>query len=291
VVPGAAGTSGDRYARLVAAKMSESLKQPVVVDNRPGAAGNIAADLVAKAPADGYTLLLGTPSIFGINPHLYKSLTFDAIKDFVAIAPIVRGYMYLFVPAQSEVQSLPHFVELARKRPGTFKYGSLGIGSTTHLAMEELKHRASIDMIHVPYKGGTNDIVRDLIAQEIDAAFDFYTPVMAQVKAGRLRALAITSLIRNPAVPDIPTFAEHGFPGFEYTGWAGLFAPAGTPDAIVRRLASEVQRARESDEVQRTIREAGALELKGSPEDLSAFVRAEYEKGGRLVKISGATIE
>jgi tripartite-type tricarboxylate transporter receptor subunit TctC len=291
VVPAAAGSAADRYARLIAHRLSEALKQPVVADNRPGAAGNIGADIVAKSPPDGYTLLLGHSAIFGTNPHVYRQVPFDARKAFVAVAPIVKGYMYLFVPASSPARNVQEFIALARKKPGSFNYGTSGIGTMTHLAMESLKHEAGSDLVHFPYNGGPAEVVQALIAGDLDAAFEFYTPVMAQVRGGRLKALGITSLSRNSSVPDIPTFAEQGVEGFEYYGWGGVFVPAGTPRRIVDRLNAEVARARASPEVQKTIHDAGGIELKGSPEEFAAFVQFEYERGARLVKLAGATLE
>jgi tripartite-type tricarboxylate transporter receptor subunit TctC len=291
VVPGPAGSALDRYARLIAQRLSEALHQPVIADNRPGAAGNIGADIVAKSPADGYTLLFGQNAIFGTNPHVYKQVPFDPRKDFVAVAPIVKGYMYLFVPASSPARNLQEFIALARRSPGALNYGSGGIGGMTHLAMESLKLQTGIDLVHIPYKGGTAEVLQALIGGDLAAVFEFYTPVMAQVRAGRLKALGITSLKRNPAVPDIPTFAEQGVEGFEYYGWGGVFAPAGTPKQIVDRLNAEVSRARASPEVQKTIQDAGAIEMKGSPDEFAAFMQQEYERGARLVKLAGAGLE
>jgi tripartite-type tricarboxylate transporter receptor subunit TctC len=291
VVPAGPGTSSDRYARLLALHMTEALKQSVVVDNRPGAGGNIAAETVARSPPDGYTLIFGSSSLFATNPHVYRNLAYDARRDFVPVAPFVRGYMYLFVPAQSPANTLKQFIELAKAKQGKMNYGSLGVGSNTHLAMEELKHRAGFEATHIPYKAGTPETIRGMIAGELDAAFDFYTPVMAQVRAGKLKALAITAPKRNLAVPDIPTFAENGFAGFEHTGWAGVFAPAGTPGEVIETLRRELLNGRASSAVQRTMREAGALEMAMSPEEFRAFLEQEYERGAKIVKLAGATIE
>jgi tripartite-type tricarboxylate transporter receptor subunit TctC len=291
VVPAAAGGAADRYARLIGQRLSEALEQPVVVDNRPGAAGNIGAGIVAKSPPDGYTLLSGHNAIFGTNPHVYKSVPFDPLRDFVAVAPIVKGYMYLFVPGSSPAGTLKEFIALAMRNPGALNYGSGGIGGITHLAMESLKHETGIDVVHIPYKGGTPEVIRALIGGDLAAAFEFYTPVMAQARAGRLKVLGITSLKRNPAVPDIPTFAEQGVTGFEHYGWTGIFAPAGTPKHVVDRLNTEVSRARASPEVQKTIQDAGAIEMKGAPDEFAALVRQEYERGAKLVKLAGATLE
>jgi tripartite-type tricarboxylate transporter receptor subunit TctC len=235
--------------------------------------------------------LFGVSAIFSTNPHVYRKIPFDVRRDFAAVEPIVKGYPYLFVPATSPASSLQQFVELAKEKKGKMTYGSLGIGTNTHLAMEEFKHRAGIDLTHVPYKAGTPEVIRALITGELDAAFDFYTPVMAQVKAGKLKALAIAAPTCNPAVPHIPTFAESGFPGFEHYGWAAIFAPAGTPAAIIEKLRTEIIRARASEEVHKTIQDAGAIELKLSPPQFADFLQDEYSRGAKLVKLAGATLE
>ncbi|MGH8642665.1 MAG: Bug family tripartite tricarboxylate transporter substrate binding protein, partial [Burkholderiales bacterium] len=264
----------------------EAVRQPVVVDNRPGAAGNIGAAIVAKVPADGYTLLFGHSAIFGTNPHVYRQVTFAPLRDFVAIAPVVKGYMFLYVPVSSPARNLQEFIALARKSPGALNYGSGGIGGMTHLAMESFKHKTGIDLVHVPHKGGgTSDVAQALIRGDLSTAFEFYTPSMGPARAG-LRALAITSLKRNPAVPDVPTFAEQGVEGFEHYGWSGVFAPAGTPRQIIDMLNVEISRARASPEVQKAIYDTGAVEMTGSPAEFAAFVRKEYERGGQLVKLA-----
>ena len=290
VAPVAPGIGSDRYARTLAQKLSASLQQPVIVENRPGAGGSIGADLVAKAPPDGYTLLWGHNALFGTAPHVLKSTTFDVLKDFAPIAGNTVSYPYLYASVAFPVASLSDLLRLARQRPGALNYGSLGVASGPHIAMELLKHESGIALTHVPYKGSA-EILRALVAGEIVAAFDYYMPLMAQVKAGRIKVLGVASLSRNPAARDVPTLHEQGMSGFDYFGWSGVFAPARTPKAVVDRLNVEIAKARGSPEMQTLMREAGSVELKGSPEQFAAFVRAEYERGARLVKISGATME
>jgi len=291
IAPVAPGIGSDRYARLLAQKLTVALKQPVIVENRPGAGGNIGADLVAKAPQDGYTLLWGHNALFGTAPHVLRSAPFDVLKDFVPVAGNAVSYPYLYASKSFPVESFSDLVRLARQRPGALNYGSLGIASGPHVAMEWLKHEARIDLTHVPYKGGSAEILRALAAGEIVVGFDYYMPLMAQVKSGRIKVLGVASLARNPAAPEIPTLHEQGLTGFEYFGWSGVFAPARTPKPIVDKLNAEIGKARASPEMQKLIRDAGSTELKGSPEEFAAFVRAEYERGARLVKLSGATLE
>lgn len=291
VLPAAVGGAGDRYARLLAKGLGEGLGQNVIVDNKPGAGGNIGADLVAKSPPDGYTLLFASQAIFAMNPHIYRKLSYTAREDFIPVAPVVKGYMYLFVPGTSPANNLAEWMQHAKMKSGGMSYGSPGIGTSPHVAMEWIRHKTGLNLVHVPYKGGTPSIVTALFTGEIDAAFDFYTPVMAQVKAGKLKALGITSLARNPAVPDIPTIAEQGIPGLEVASWSGVFAPKGTSKAIIGRLNEEITRVRAGQDIQQTIANAGGVELKGTPEEFATFVRKEYEYGAQLVKVSGATLE
>ncbi len=291
IAPVAPGIGSDRYARLLAQKLTDSFKQPVIVENRPGAGGNIGADLVAKAPPDGYTLLWGHNALFGTAPHVIKSAPFDVLRDFVPVAGNAVSYPYLYASESFAVSSLADLLRLARQRPGALNYGSLGVASGPHIAMELLKHEAGIELTHVPYKGGSAEILRALVVGEIVVGFDYYMPLMAQVKAGRIKVLGVASLARNPAAPEIPTLHEQGLTGFEYFGWSGVFAPARTPKPIVDKLNAEIAKARASPEMQKMMRDAGSTELKGSSEEFGAFVRAEYERGARLVKLSGATLE
>jgi len=287
----APGIGSDRYARLLAQKLGESLKQSVVVENRPGAGGMIAAEIVAKAPADGYTLLWGQNALFGTAPHVMKNDTLDVIKAFVAVAGNSVSYPYLYASPAFPIDSYADLIALAKQRPGVLNYGSLGVGSGPHIAMELLKHQAGIEMQHVPFRGGSAELLRALAAGDVAVAFDYYMPLMAQVKAGRIKVIGFGGKTRSAPMPDVRTLDEQGLKGFEYFGWSGIFARAGTPQAIVDRLNAEIAKARASTEVQKLYREAGSIELKGSAAEFGAFVRNEYERGRMLVKISGATID
>jgi tripartite-type tricarboxylate transporter receptor subunit TctC len=287
----APGIGSDRFARLLAQKLSESLKQPVVVENRPGAGGMIAAELVAKAPGDGHTLLWGQNALFGTAPHVMKNEALDVIKAFAAVAGNAVSFPFLYASPAFPINSYADLIELAKQRPGALNYGSLGVGSGPHIAMELLKHQIGIEMQHVPFRGGSPDLLRALAAGDVAVAFDYYMPLMAQAKAGRIKVIGFGARQRSAAAPEVRTLDEQGLKGFEYFGWSGIFAPAGTPQAIVDRLNGEVAKARASPEVQKLYQEAGSIELKGSAADFGKFVRGEYERGRMLVKISGATVE
>jgi tripartite-type tricarboxylate transporter receptor subunit TctC len=286
-----AGIGSDRYARLFAQKLGEPLKQPVVVENRPGAGGMIAAEVVAKAPADGYTLLWGQNALFGTAPHVMKNDNLDVIKTFVGVAGNALSYPYLYASPAFPIDSYADLVARAKQKPGALNYGSMGVGSGPHIAMELLKHQAGLDMQHVPLRGGSAEVLRALVAGDIAVAFEYYMPLMAQVKAGRIKVIGLASRIRAASTSSVPTLDEQGLKGFEYFGWSGIFTRAGTPQAIVDRLNAEIAKARASPEVQKLYREAGSIELKGSAAQFGAFVRSEYERGRSLVEISGATIQ
>jgi len=288
----AAGSGSDRYARVYADGVGKLLGQQIVVDNRAGVSGNIVgAELVARARPDGYTLMWGQNALFGTIPHVHRDLPFDVLKDFTPIAGNSKSYMFLCVPAGSPAATLKDLIALAKRKPGALNYGSVGIGSGPHVAMALLQHETGLDMQHVPYKGGSPEVLRALLAGEIDAAFDYYVPMMAQVRAGKLRALGISSLQRLDAIADIATIAEQGVPRFETFGWSGFFGPREMPKKIVDPLVAAIVRVRTGEQLQGMFRESGAVELAGSQEQFAAFVRAEYERGARLVRISGATIE
>lgn len=291
IVPQAAGTAGDRYARLVAQHLAEAFKRAVVVENKPGAGGNIGTEVGIKSPADGYTLLYGSIATIATNPHLYKKLGYDTLTDLVPVAGMARGYLYLFVPVNSPANSVADFVRIVKANPGKYDYGSSGNGTPHHIAMELFKSKAGIDIQHIPYKGGTAQVVTALIANEIFAAFEFYTPVMEQVKGGKLKVLGVTKRTRNAAVPNIPTIAEQGIPDYEEYGWAGIFVPKGTPKSIIEKLNLEINKAGLTAAVQETLKNAGAEWLPGSSQEFAAFVRSEYERGAKMIKISGAQIE
>src|SRR5262244_1040779 len=240
VVPFAAGGAVDTVARALGQKLGDSWKQPVLVDNRPGAGGNIAADTVAKAPADGYTLLITTQG-FAISPGLYKKLPFDAVRDFAPVTQLTSSYLVLVCSPQLPSQSIRELIALARSKPGTINYGSTGTGAPPHLLGELLKSSASVDLLHVPYKGDA-PLTQALLAGEVQVAFMPLAGVLPHIKSGRLRALGVSGKQRSTEMPEVPTFAEAGLP-FEFTGWLGIFAPAGVPRELVMQLQREIARA------------------------------------------------
>lgn len=238
LVPFVAGGVVDTTARALTPRLAEGLGQPVIIDNRPGAGGNIAADAVAKAPADGYTLLITTHG-HAISPGLYKKLPFDAGKDFAAITQIASSYLVFVSSLKVPAANVQELLALARAQPGRLNYGSTGLGAPPHLVGELFKMTTGIDMVHVPYKGDA-PMYLALLAGEVDVAFGPLGNAIQHIRSGKLRALAMTNPTRSAAIPDVPTMAEAGVPNFAATGWLGLFAPAGTPGAVVDRLYAEM---------------------------------------------------
>jgi tripartite-type tricarboxylate transporter receptor subunit TctC len=271
------GGAPDIAARIVGQKLSESFGQPVVIENRPGANGNTAAGEVARAPADGYTLLLGADSLITINPHLYARMPLDTLKDL--------NQFVLSVNPSLPVKSFPEFIEFARKSNPPLHYASGGNGSQHQLTMELLKARAGIDLVHVPYRGGAPATTATM-AGEVAAMFAG-TSSAPQVKAGRLRALATSGSRRSSAFPELPTIAEF-YPGFENSIWLGLFGPAGMPEEVLHRLRSETRKALELPEVREKLHASGGLEpFVTSPEEFVALIRRDYERFGKLIKDVG----
>ena len=291
VVPFPPGGPLDIMGRGIAQKLQEVWGQPVVVDNRPGAGGGIGADLVAKSPGDGYTLLMGAVSTHAINPSLYAKIPYDAQKDFVPVALVAQVPNILVVNPALPVRSVAELIDYARARPGALSFGSGSTGSTGHLAGELFKTMAGVDMVHIPYKGGA-PAMQDLLAGQTQLMFDNLANALPQVKAGKLRALAVTTLKRAPAVPDLPTVAESGLPGFDLTTWFGVFVPAGTPRETVARLNAEIVKTLASRELADRLATMGTVPPEGNtPESFAAFVRAEAAKYAQVVKSSGARVD
>jgi tripartite-type tricarboxylate transporter receptor subunit TctC len=279
------GGAPDITARLVGQKISDSIGQPVVVENRPGANGNTAAGEVARAPADGYTLLLAADSLIAINPHLYAKMPIDTLKDLTPVASLVANQFVLSVNPSLPVKSFQEFVEYARQSNPPLNYASGGNGSQHQLTMEMLKARAGINLVHVPYRGGA-PATTATIAGEVAAMFAG-TSTAPQIKAGRLRALAVSGAQRSSAFPELPTIAEF-YPGFENSIWLGLFGPAGLPREILDRLRMEIRKALETSEVKEKLHAAGGLEpLITSPEEFTALIRRDHERFGKLIKEVG----
>jgi len=282
IVPFAAGGAVDVLARLVSAKMSESVGQPVIIENRAGAAGNVAADAVAKSPPDGYTILQNTNGQ-AISPSLYKSLPFDAVKDFTPVTQLVASQLLLVATPSLPAKSVQELIALAKAKPGSLNYGMTGIGNPLHLTVEMFKHAAGIELQAVPYRGDA-PLNTALIAGEVHLAVVPFATAKPHVEAGRLRALAIPGAKRSPALPQIPTIAESGLPGFESSSWQGWFVPANTPSEIVALIQREAAKALNAPDVRERL-EATANEVVAStPEAFAAVFKNDLVKFAKVVK-------
>jgi tripartite-type tricarboxylate transporter receptor subunit TctC len=290
VVPFPAGGTTDILARAAAQKLTESLGQPVAVDNRPGAAGNIGADVVAKSAPDGYTLLMGTVGTHAINPSLYAKMPYDHVKDFVPVVLVAGVPNVLVVNPSVPVYSVADLIKLAKSKPGAINFASSGSGTSIHLSGELFKTIAGVDMTHVPYKGSAPALT-DLVGGQVQLMFDNLPSSLALIKSGKLRAIAVTSLQRAPVLPDVPTIAESGLPGFEASSWFGVLAPAGTPAPVVARLNADVNKWLQSPEAREQLLAQGAVAAGGTPEQFAAHIRAETEKWAKVVKASGAKVD
>jgi tripartite-type tricarboxylate transporter receptor subunit TctC len=287
VVPYPAGGPLDTVARLLGQKVSESTKQPVIVDNKPGAGGSIGADAVAKAPPDGYTILMGAVATHAINPTLYASMPYDAIRDFIPVTQVASTPNVLVVNPSVPADNVREFVAYAKANPGKLNFGSGSTGSAGHLAGELFKTMAGIDMTHVPYKGAA-PALNDLIGGQIQLMFDNLASSLAQVRAGRIKALAVTTAQRSAFAPEIPTISESGLPGFDISTWFGIFVPAGTPREAVDRLHAEFTRALAAPDIREKMLALGAEPVGSKPEEFAAYIRAEADKYARVIRASGA---
>ncbi|WP_416052469.1 Bug family tripartite tricarboxylate transporter substrate binding protein [Cupriavidus basilensis] len=286
VVPFTPGGTTDILARLMAQKLGEALGQTVVVDNRPGAGGNIGAEAVAKAAPDGYTLLMGTLGTQVTNQFLYARMPYDSAKDFAPVTLIANSPNVLLTNATLPVKSVAELIALARQRPGSLNYASTSTGGSPHLSGELLDSMAGVKMQHVPYKGAA-PAMTDLLAGQVNLMFDNLPSALAQIQAGKVRALAVTSPQRSPILPDVPTVAESGLPGYVVNSWFGLLAPAGTPPALVARLQQTVAKVLATPEVKQRIEQLGAVPGGDSPAAFAAVIRADTEKWARVIKSAG----
>ena len=277
------GTSTDIIGRLVAQKLSDAWGQPAIVDNRPGAGAVIGTEAAAKSAADGYTLVMAVSSAFGINPGLVPNLPYDVMRDFALITNVVLTPQTLIVPANSPARTVKELVALAKAKPGSLNYGSLGSGSTSHLTMELFRSTASIDITHVPYKGSP-PAYTDLFSGNIQLMFDAVPAVIPHAKSGKLRALAVGSSMRSPFLPEVPTIAESGYPGFEAVGWIGLAAPAKTPDAVLNKINTEVVKILATQDMKDRLAGLGVTPVGDSRAQFTTFVRGEIAKWGKLIK-------
>jgi tripartite-type tricarboxylate transporter receptor subunit TctC len=291
IVPYAPGGPVDLSARLLAPKLQEALGQPVVVENRPGAGGNIGAELVARSAPDGYTLVMGAIATHAINPALYPKLGYDPVRDFRHVALLVQVPNVLVVNNDVPARSVSQLVELLKKNPGQLDFASGSTGSTGHLAGELFKQMTGTYMVHIPYKG-SSPAVTDLLAGRVQLMFDNLASALPNIKAGKVRALAVTTAKRSQFIPQLPTLAESGLPGFDLTTWWGVMAPAGTPDAVVDRLAGEINRAMELPDIKERFAAMGSEAPSArSPREFTSFVEKELKIYSELVKRSGATID
>jgi tripartite-type tricarboxylate transporter receptor subunit TctC len=290
IVSSGAGGTADILARMIGERLSPALGQPVVVENRPGAGGHLGAGLVARAEPDGYTLLMSGSPTHSVGPHLFKRLAYEPMRDVPPVAMVATAPNLLVVNSSLPVKSLDDLVRLAREKPGKLTYSSAGNGTSGHLAAELLKSEARLDMRHVPYKSGP-EAVTGVLTGDVDFIFFTVPALLPQVEAGKLRALAITSAARSALVPNVPTVAESGFPGFEVLGWYALFAPRETPAPIVTRLSNEIAGIVRLPDISAKMIQLGAEPRYMNPEELTRFVSIESPKWGQLIRDSGTTAE
>ncbi len=286
IIPFPPGGSTDILGRSLAQKLSEAWGQQVIVDNRGGAGGTIGADLAAKAPADGYTLLMGHIGTLAVNVALYPRLSYDPVKDFTPVSLVALVPNVLVVHPSLPAKTVADLVAYARANPGKLNYSSGGNGSAAHLAVEYFKLQTKTDIVHVPYKG-TGPSVTDLIAGQVSMTMTGAPAVMPHVQSGRIRALGVSSPQRIPALAQIPTVAESGVPGFDATQWYGVVAPAGTPRDIVAKLNAEIRKIMQSKEMLERLNTEGAISAAGTPEQFDAYIKSEIARWGAVVRAAG----
>jgi tripartite-type tricarboxylate transporter receptor subunit TctC len=277
-----AGTT-DILARVIGQKMNETWGQPVIVDNRPGANGNIGTEYAAKAAADGYTLLMTTAGVHGINPSLYRKLGFDAVRDFAPVSLVAAVPNVLVVNTALPVKDVKELIAFAKANPGKLSYGSPGVGSTAHLSMELFKSLTGTNLVHVPYKGSAG-VLSDVMGGQIAATMDNLPAYLPQIKAGKIRALAVTPAQRSPALPDVPTVAEAGVRGYSSSAWFGLVTPAAVPADVIRKVSTETVRILRLPDVSARLSELGAEPIGSTPEEFGAHIKAEIAKWARVIK-------
>jgi len=280
----------DILARAVGQKMSETFGQPVIVDNRPGANGNIGTDVAAKATPDGHTLLMVTAGTHGINPSLYRKLPWDAVKDFAPVSLVAMVPNIMVVNNSVPVKSVKEFIAHLKANPNKFNYGSPGNGSTAHLSQELFKTMTGTSMQHIPYKGSAG-VMADVIGGQIIVTIDNMPVYLPQVKAGKLRALAVSAAKRSPAMPDLPTIAEAGVPGYNSSAWFGLVAPAGTPKPVVDKLSAETQRILKLPDVNERLSALGAEPVGDRPEQFATHIKSEIAKWAKVIKDANVELQ
>jgi tripartite-type tricarboxylate transporter receptor subunit TctC len=289
VVPFAPGGSTDIFARLVGDRLATALGQPVVIENRAGASGNIGADAVAKSAPDGYTLLMATTGVMAINNALFKSMTFDAAKDLEPVVYIASISNVVIVPVDFPAKNIAELIAAAKREPGKLSFASSGAGSSTHMSAELFKSMAGLDILHIPYKG-SGQALPDLISGRVSMMFENAPGVVSYLKAGKVRALAVTGLKRATALPELPTVAESGVPGYESLSWSGFAAPAGTPREVIQKVNRETAAILGTADMRAKLAELGAEAVGGTPEQFAAHIRAEREKWSRLIRERGIVV-
>ena len=290
VVAYAPGGQGDVFARLVSEKLSTIYKQPVVVDNKPGVSGTVGTRVAAKAKNDGYTLLLGQTGEITVNRLLIKDMGYDPMKELVPVVLIGNAPLIMLAPADAPYNTVQEFIQMARAKPGEFSYGSVGAGTPGHLSAVALTYGAKLNMVHVPYKG-VGPLLSDLMAGRLQAFFSSASAAMPQVKGGKLKALGVTTPKRMNSLPDVPTIAESGLPGFSYTLWGGLFAPAGTPTSVIDSLNREVNAVLAMPDIRTRLEADNVAVPKNTPAEFADYVKAESVKFEKLIKEANVKVD
>ena len=289
IVPQSPGASTDLTARLIAQKLNEAFKQPVIVDNRPGASGIAGTEIVARAAADGYTLMV-VASSFSINPALGRKLPYDAIRDFTTVSQLSKFPNMLAAHPSTPVKTLQEVITLAKAKPGQLTYASAGLATGTHMTAELLKYMAGIDLLHVPYKGG-GPAMAAAMGGQTQLIISTTVGLLPHVRAGKLKAIALTSAKRSAAAPEIPTFAESGVPGYEHEPWNGMFAPARLPKRVLAKINAEVARSLNAPDVRTVYERNGADVVGNKPEEFAAILKAEIAKRTKVAKAAGTKVE
>jgi len=287
IVGFAAGGGTDTTARAIAQKMSAAMGEQVVVDNRPGAAGNVATELVVRGPADGYTILMGTIAALAINPTLYGNLAFDPIKDLAPVSQAVNSSNILVVHPSVQAKSVQELIALAKAKPGTLNYGSSGIGGTGHLAGVLFDELAGTKMTHVPYKGGGPAMI-ELVGGQVQLVFATPPTAVPQIKSGKIRGLAVTTLKRSSVMPDLPTISESGLKGYDANNWYGVVVPVKTPKPIITRLNTEIVKALNAPDLKDLFHTQGLDPAPSTPEQFGAYIKSELGRWAKVIKASGA---
>ncbi|HXS53144.1 MAG TPA: tripartite tricarboxylate transporter substrate binding protein [Usitatibacter sp.] len=290
IVPYPPGGPLDTVARLLARKVSEGVNQPVIVENKPGAGGNIGAEYVAKSAPDGYTILMGAVATHAINPTLYSHIPYDPVKDFAPVTELAWTPNVLVVNPSLPVSNVQQFIAYAKAHPGQLDFGSGSTGSAGHLAGELFNSMAGVQMVHVPYKGAA-PAMQDLIAGRVQLMFDNLASSLGHIRAGSVKALAVTTAKRSSMAPQLPTIAESGLPGFDISTWFGVFAPGGTPQPVVQQLHDEFVKALDAPDVRATMKKLGAEPVGNTPQEFAAYIHSEAQKYARVIRASGAKVD